>query len=240
MSFLSCLNRHIRGAKHAQQPHTIVDSRPGAGMSCWALIPLKTPGLGKTRLSRELGAREREELITAMLGRVVDALMDSREVEHVAMVGGVPSHCPDGVRHLLDSGQGLNEALSTANSELQLLGAKELLVLHADLPLACGMEIDQFVRSGRCRQIALASDRHKRGTNAVFLSQPSRFAFAFGTDSFARHLACAEAQHIRPALSESPGLMLDVDTADDLRMVNNLLTPFASYRTTSQRRLSYA
>lgn len=209
-------------------------------MSCWALIPLKTPGLGKTRLSRELGSQERADLVTAMLGRVVDALMESGEVEHIAMVGMAPSHCPAGVLHLLDSGKGLNQALSAAGSELQLLGAKELLVLHADLPLVCGEEIDHFVLSGRRRQIALAGDRHNRGTNAVFLSQPSRFAFEFGEDSFARHLACADAQNIQPALSESPGLMLDVDTADDLRMVNNLLTPFGSYPTISQRSLSYA
>lgn len=194
-------------------------------MSCWALVPLKKPGLGKTRLSPGLDSLGRRQLVEAMLARVLAALTDSRLVDQVAIVGTDPELCPPRVLHLPDAGNGLNGALTVASQQARLAGAHEILVLHADLPLVLGEEIDQFILSGRRQRMALASDRHGQGTNAIFLSQPDGFAFSFGPYSLARHQALAAARNLQPALSQAPGLMFDIDTAQDLAELAERLLP---------------
>lgn len=194
-------------------------------MSCWALVPLKTPGLGKTRLSPGLGSLERRQLVETMLARVLEALADSHLVDQIAIVGMDPELCPSGVLHLPDAGTGLNGALTVASQQAQRAGAHEILVLHADLPLVLAEEIDDFIRSGRRQCMALASDRHGQGTNAIFLSQPADFAFSFGPNSLARHQALAAARDQQPALSQAPGLMFDIDTAQDLQVLAEQALP---------------
>jgi 2-phospho-L-lactate/phosphoenolpyruvate guanylyltransferase len=188
-------------------------------VNCWALVPVKTPGLGKTRLSPRLGSLERRQLVETMLARVLGALADSHLVDQIAIVGIAPELCPPGVLHLPDAGTGLNGALTVASQQAQRSGACEILVLHADLPLVLGEEIDDFIRSGRRQCMALASDHHGQGTNAIFLSQPADFAFSFGPHSLARHQALAAARGLQPVLSQAPGLMLDIDTAQDLELL---------------------
>lgn len=186
-------------------------------MSCWALVPLKTPGVGKTRLSPGLDSHGRRQLVENMLARVLHALAHSRLVDQVAIVGMDPALCPPGTVHLPDAGNGLNAALAVASQQAQQAGAREVLVLHADLPLVLSEEIDDFILAGRRQRMALASDRHGQGTNALFLGQPAGFAFSFGPHSLARHLALAAAGDLQPALSRAPGLMFDIDTAEDLQ-----------------------
>lgn len=209
-------------------------------MSCWALVPLKIPEQGKTRLSSVLAPAIRRSLVIAMLERVVTALTESDLVDRIAIVGATSTLCPSGVLQLADPGKGLNAALSSASKELQSRGATELLVIHADLPCVSDAEINDIVRSGRRQGLALASDRHGRGTNALYLRTLSDFPFSFGPDSLPRHLAAAKTLGLQPALSNCPGLLLDIDTEEDLRLLGNRLLSFENYTSNSQRSLSHA
>lgn len=209
-------------------------------MSCWALIPLKTPGLGKTRLSAQLSGFGRKKLVETMLADVLDALTASRYVDHVAIVGMSSQHCPPGVMHIADPGRGLNAALTHAHQQLQAAGASELLVMHADLPLVESSEIDEFVLCGRRQQIALASDHHGLGTNAIYLRQPQNFAFSFGRHSLARHMAQAEALNLKPALNKARGLRFDLDTVQDLNCLQNVTLPFGRPQPSAHWSLSHA
>ena len=62
----------------------------------------------------------------------------------------------------------------------------------------------------------IVADRHGTGTNALVLSPPDAIEPAFGPDSFARHVAAAEAAQVPHRVEEVPGLALDVDTPGDL------------------------
>ncbi|MDX1464960.1 MAG: 2-phospho-L-lactate guanylyltransferase [Halomonas sp.] len=208
-------------------------------MSLWALVPLKTLGQGKTRLMPELPALGRQRLVETMLDRVMGALAGSERVEHIAIVGCDPDQCPPDVLHLQDVGHGLNPALTMASQQLHAAGADELLVMHADLPLVRSEEIDAFILAGRRRGLALASDRHGQGTNAIFLSQPGTFPFRFGRHSLMRHMAAAEASGLRPALSQAPGLLFDVDTAQDLSMLASMQMTVGASISTTCRSLSH-
>lgn len=209
-------------------------------MSCWALIPLKTPGLGKTRLSARLSGPDRKQLVETMLAGVLDALTASRYVDHIAIVGMNPQWCPLGVKHIADPGYGLNAALTYGRQQLQTAGARELLVMHADLPLVESSEIDEFILSGRRQQIALASDHHGHGTNALYLRQPEHFTFSFGRQSLARHLAQAEALNLKPARSQARGLLFDLDTVQDLNCLQSLTLPIGRPHSSAHWSLSHA
>lgn len=209
-------------------------------MTCWALVPLKMPGQGKTRLRSVLSPSLRKSLVISMFEHVVAALADSDSIDRIAIVGSTPSQCSANVLHLNDPGRGLNAALSTASAELRTRGAEELLVIHADLPFVSSAEVDDFVRAGRAHGIGLASDRHGLGTNALYLRDSTDFPFLFGPDSLRSHQTAAEARSLWPALSAGPGLLLDIDTEDDLKLLGNGFLLVNNTELYQQRTLSHA
>ncbi len=186
-------------------------------MSCWALLALKPPHLGKTRLSGLLPRTEREQLVLAMFERVLDALQSAREIDRIAVVTPEPGLLPRGVVALADPGVGLNQALDAGRREITARGARELLVLHADLPTLTGREVDVFVRQGRRTGLALAPDHHRQGTNGLLLSLPSEFGFRFGAASLALHLGEARRCGLDAAVSFLPGFAHDIDEPADLQ-----------------------
>lgn len=184
-------------------------------MSCWALVALKAPAAAKGRLAETLNAAERSQLVGLMFDKVLHALRAARSIAGIAVVTADPLQA-DGVTVIADPGHGLNEALAQGARELAARGVDELLVLHADLPLASGAEIDQVVAAGRASGLAIASDKLGQGTNALYVPLPVPFAFRFGPDSFHRHLAEAEALRRAVARVDAPGLAFDVDEPQDL------------------------
>lgn len=198
-------------------------------MTCWALLALKPPHLGKTRLAGVLSRAQRERLIRTMFERVLDALEAAKEIDQVAVITPSPALLPRSVIALADPGTGLNPALEEGRRQLLARGADEVLILHADLPILTATEIDSFVAQGRRTGLALAPDRHGQGTNALFVAGSSDFSFRFGTASFNRHLGEARARALEPSVINLPGFAMDIDEPADLQNFfgthGNLLEP---------------
>ena len=186
-------------------------------MTCWALLAVKPPHLGKSRLASVLSGAQRERLIRVMLARVLDALDAAEEIDQIAVVTPATELLPRGVIALDDPGGGLNHALGAGRRALIARGADEVLVLHADLPSLSASEIDSFVRQGRHTGLALAPDRHGHGTNAVFLAGDGDFSFRFGTSSFTRHMDEAAARAREATVINLPGFAMDIDEPADLQ-----------------------
>jgi 2-phospho-L-lactate guanylyltransferase len=55
------------------------------------------------------------------------------------------------------------------------------------------------------------------GTNAILCSPPTIMPFAFGPDSFRRHLEAARGLGLEPRIVRSPGIGLDIDLHGDLQ-----------------------
>ena len=116
----------------------------------WALVPVKSFEESKQRLKACLGDH-RAEFSRAMLSDVLDALTASMEIDAVAIVTSDPD-----VRKIAESRQiiaidegavsGLNPSIEHAVGVLQGAGAGRITVIHADLPLATGSEIDRICR----------------------------------------------------------------------------------------------
>ena len=116
-------------------------------MTCWALLAVKPPHLGKSRLASVLSGAQRERLIRVMLARVLDALDAAEEIDQIAVVTPATELLPRGVIALDDPGGGLNHALGAGRRALIARGADEVLVLHADLPSLSAAAIVTRLRS---------------------------------------------------------------------------------------------
>lgn len=171
-----------------------------------AIVPLNIGRERKTRLAGRFGEAARARLAEAMARHVLATLREVAAIDRILVLSPEqPAH--GGVEWLCDREGGLNAELA-AHAAVR---RGNLLVIHGDLPLLEAGDIAALLDAADGAGVAIAPDRHGAGTNALALRADRKLAFAFGADSFARHLANAgEAVIVR-----RPGLALDVDAPDD-------------------------
>jgi 2-phospho-L-lactate/phosphoenolpyruvate guanylyltransferase len=175
------------------------------------LVPIKAFTSAKECLAPLLGAADRAALARAMAAHVIAAaaplpvavVCDDDEV--AAWAGA------HGAYVLPEPGRGLNGAVEAGVTRLAGAGAGEVLVVHADLPLAAGI-----ARLSGFDGITLVPDRRDDGTNVICLPARARFRFAYGPGSFARHRAEAAAAGLALRVVREPELEWDVDVPADL------------------------
>src|SRR5690348_15306217 len=184
-------------------------------MSCWSLTAVKSYGSAKSRLAGALPPERRLSLVESMLGHVLDTLRSTPEVDQVAVVG--PEHVPGEIIEFADEGGGLNSALTQAAQQAAARGARQLVIVHADLPRVRPEEISALIEGAKASGMAIAPDHRGTGTNALCLPLPLPVALSFGPGSFERHVAEAAARGLTPAIVRLPGLAFDLDELEDLQ-----------------------
>lgn len=195
-----------------------------------AVVPVRSLRGGKTRLAEALSPEAREALTRRMLGHVLDQTLASVVISRVAVVSpdeealaAVRALHPEVVA-LPQPGErsGLNPALDLGRTWAAEVGAAAMIVLFADLPRLTAADVRDLALTAA--PLAFAPDRHGTGTNALLLRlgpDTADFAFAFGTDSAARHQAEARRLGVAAVIHRAPGLSFDLDTAADWRSFLN-------------------
>lgn len=174
-------------------------------MITWAIVPMKSFARAKSRLSGVLGPAEREALARDGFERALDAVEGLVDGVLVLTDGQDVVEASRGHRVLCDlPGAGLG---ALVNRGLEHLDAERALVLMADLPDIVAEDVRALLQ----HRHAVAPDRHNLGTNALVLPLPGSACFGHD-DSFLRHLRRA------PVVVRRPGLALDLDLPDDLRL----------------------
>ncbi len=180
------------------------------------LIPVNRLERAKGRLAEMLSPELRAELALATLGTVVTAVegaggeafvltADERVADAVAGVAAIlPEH--EGI-------EGLNPQLEAAVADL---GGSELLILHADLPLATAEDIRAVVGAAAEAPSVTIVESQDGGTNAMLLRPPGRFALAYGRGSAAMHRSAAQEAGMAVVTARAGRLELDLDTPADL------------------------
>lgn len=185
------------------------------------LIPVKAFSAAKRRLADVLDGRSRAQLAEWMADRVVDAS------------SGTPVFiaCDDDhVRRWAESrdlgvlwgpGLGLNGAVDDGVAELAARGFDQVVVSHADLPLARG--ISAVATPGR---VTLIPDRARDGTNVMSFPCQHPIPASYGAGSFRRHLGHALDREVEVRIDAE--LSLDVDTPADLTrpLLREVLPPW--------------
>jgi len=191
-----------------------------------AILPIKSFGAAKQRLGELLAGGSRQALARAMFADVLNALRHVPALDEVAVITGDRSAewaaRAERVFVLTDpTEEGQSAAALIGVRHALSEGFDRALLVPGDAPLLDPAELTALLEREPAgeRGVAIVPDRHGTGTNALLLCPPDAFVPSFGPDSFARHVAAADAAGIPHSVSELPSLMLDVDTPDDLAEV---------------------
>ncbi len=174
-------------------------------------VPVKPFGVAKSRLAPRLDAAARRRLGQAL------AL---RTASRAAAAGGEPAIVTgdDGVAAwaganrievIPEPAPSLDAAASAVVAAAALSG-RPWLIVHADLPLVTEEDLAHVMEIAAADRMALAPARDG-GTNVLAGSR--RFRFAYGPDSFHRHLRRAGSGAV---VVTTVSLALDLDTLADL------------------------
>jgi 2-phospho-L-lactate guanylyltransferase len=161
----------------------------------------------KRRLAR-VSEGDRERLAAAMLADVVDAIAP---VGPVVVVSAQAPALPAGAMHVADPRRGQGAAVRAALDAAVARGLPApYLVVNADLP--CVTTRDVLALAGAVPNGGLAYVAAADGTtNALALADERLFEPVYGPGSAGRFAALAPSRAL-----DSPNLMDDVDTVDDL------------------------
>lgn len=175
------------------------------------LVPVKAFDDAKGRLQPALAEATRSSLARRMATElvraqrttnVVVACDDDEVADWADSLGASIAWCP---------GTGLNGAVQQGFAELRAAHYRWVAVAHSDLPLASSLH----PLLGWCG-VTLVPDRHRSGTNVIVLPTDIDFRFAYGTDSFARHVTEAVRHRRGLRVVHDARLAWDVDHPDDL------------------------
>jgi len=112
---------------------------------------------------------------------------------------------------LEEPGRGLNGAVTAGVDALAARGADEVLVVHADLPLAS--DLASLAGAGG---VTLVPDRREEGTNIACVPATAGFRFSYGPGSFERHCKEANRLGLELRIVREPELAWDVDVPADI------------------------
>ncbi|HYH57621.1 MAG TPA: 2-phospho-L-lactate guanylyltransferase [Thermoleophilaceae bacterium] len=192
-------------------------------MRTLAILPIKSFGSAKQRLSALLGQGSREALAQAMFSDVLGSLRRVKGLDAIAVV------TDDARAESAARGgrvQVLRDRAETGQSDATLIGIRHALscgferalLVPGDTPLVDPLEVDGMLTRAAAERLAavIVPDRDGAGTNALLLRPADLFEPSFGPGSLERHVEAAAASGERFQIQRVRSLMHDVDTPDDL------------------------
>jgi len=193
-------------------------------MSIVTIVPLRSPGLGKTRLADRLDADERAGLAGAMLADVVAAIRGCG-LERVVLAASGPGAVAAGAALDLevvvdppDVGT-LDHAIEHAR--VACGGQQDVLVVQADLPALTADDVAAVLAADAAVVVAPTDDG---GTSALLRRPGGVIDTRYGPDSARRHVDGAKAAGIEVVVVGRAGFCMDVDTAADLSRMSTTLS----------------
>lgn len=188
-----------------------------------AILPIKSFGSAKQRLSPMLGTGARQALAQAMFSDVLGSLRKVERIDAIAVitadVAADAAARGNGVTVVNDpSESGQSDATAVGIRHALASGYDRVLLVPGDTPLLDPVEIDSLLARGQADgiEVVIVPDRHGRGTNALLISPPEAFPPSFGPDSLHRHVTMAQEAGLVHSVEDVPSLSHDVDTPDDL------------------------
>ncbi len=199
-------------------------------MAIWVIIPLKPLNRAKSRLSNVLTPVQRQHLAETMfrhvlsvvrtVPQVIGTLVISRDSKALSIAREYDA------KTVQETGAAeLNPALTRATQVVATWKGDGVLVLPGDLPLLTAEDVTGMVKLAQdMLSVVIATDRQHDGTNALLMRPPGLIDYAFGENSFQRHIQLAREAGVEPKIYESDRLSLDIDLPDDLNRYHDLVS----------------
>lgn len=186
----------------------------------FAIVPVKPLQEGKSRLSPVLDAEERQRLNAFLMRWTFDMISAYPGASQSIAISSDPSVAQEaqarGIGFIHDRDRDLNAALVRATREAIKKGAEAVIVLPVDLPLATSVDLKRIApRDDLAKQCVIVPDRHRSGTNLLYVSPPCDDLYRFGPGSFKRHREAALERGFHTLEVNDPALSLDIDEPAD-------------------------
>jgi 2-phospho-L-lactate guanylyltransferase len=192
----------------------------------WTIVPVRGLATGKTRLAPVLDADDRRQLCTHMLlntlaaiegtfgglGRCIVVSADPAARATAAARGAHALGDPPGTA----AGRTLDAALETAREVARAAGARQLLLISADMPDIDAHALRALLQETPDGSTVLLADKSGSGTNGMLLPATLPLQFAFGPGSLDRHARALAALGVDVARCSDRRLAFDIDTPADL------------------------
>lgn len=183
---------------------------------CWAVILIKARRRCKARLSIALNPAQRASLADVMLRRVIDCCRAATCIDQILVVSPERRDLGDDICQLQDADEGMAVAAEQGRRFALMQGARQVLVLSADLPELTSAALEQFVHADQQLDCLIAADHTGSGTNALCLRGAVDFRYAYGSGSCERHATYAAEDGLRGRVMVLPELAVDLDWPDQL------------------------
>jgi 2-phospho-L-lactate/phosphoenolpyruvate guanylyltransferase len=185
-----------------------------------ALLPVKSPKNAKQRLIGLLSPEQRETLARTMFEEVLNTLCSVRGLDRIAVATSdwqiaqlARSAGVDVFEEQEQSGH--SHSADLASQKATELGATSVLLVPIDVPLVTRLEIEGLIAEAGCGVIVVPSG-DGTGTNALVRTPPNAIKACFGPNSFRAHCSQAETLGVPLKVMRPPGLLLDIDTPEDV------------------------
>jgi 2-phospho-L-lactate guanylyltransferase len=125
---------------------------------------------------------------------------------------------------------GVNSAVVRGMREAS--GFEDIMVVPSDLPLLKASDVRHLLTlRSRGPRTVIAPSLAFDGTNAYLFSRIDPITLSYDNDSFWRHLSDVAKKGLSVAVSSLPGVMFDVDSPEDFRMLARaqVNTPSAAF-----------
>jgi 2-phospho-L-lactate guanylyltransferase len=185
-----------------------------------AILPVKDRANAKQRLAGLLTAAQRQTLARVMFEEMLGKITAARGIDRVVVATSDLSaaeyaRCA-GVTVFDEQDQrGHSHSADRAARRAMEEGARSVLLLPIDVPLATTAEIEWLAQTARPGVIIVPS-ADGTGTNAMVRTPPDAIDSRFGKDSFRAHIEQARARGIHAEVMRPPGIVFDVDTPEDV------------------------
>jgi 2-phospho-L-lactate guanylyltransferase len=199
------------------------------------LIPVKKFSHAKKRLAAHFSATQRAALAQALCQDFFGMMTGVRSVSRVVVISKEPEALElarqIGWDTIVESEQSSESAsVDFASRQCAAEGIDALLRVPIDLPLAEPADIEElFEQLGKAPasvpSAVIVPSSDGTGTNALLRTPPELFPSRFGPNSFALHLAEAEARGVHARVVRNPRLAQDIDEIEDLQQLVGILRP---------------
>jgi 2-phospho-L-lactate guanylyltransferase len=190
----------------------------------FALVPVKDPLQGKSRLAGLLAAPERIELNTRLARQTFDCCVGVFGAQQTVAVTASDAMAAEaqarGMRVVREAAHGdLNAALVLSARDAIAQGAQALLVVPTDLVLLTRENLWSVLEALlRMQGCVLVPDRRGTGTNMLGIAPARQDLFQFGERSFERHQQAVRDAGLPLNVLADAALALDLDLPGDYEL----------------------
>lgn len=187
-----------------------------------AIVPIKNTGSSKSRLSSILNQNQRRNLANFLLDVTMKELDKSSLITNILLVSSdkyfKEIYNNKKVEFLTDFNEGVNKAISLADSYLENQKIDASIVIPIDLPLITSCDVDYFCRMSMefSKCVIICPSKRLDGTN-IMLRKPHKVIKTYYDDnSYQNHFLEAKLYNVPIKPIYRDNLTFDIDTREDL------------------------